>query len=397
MASPHPDTARLVRDLAAMIEVPSINPFGASPAPGHREREMAEHLLARLDELGLETGQWDAAQDRPNVWGRLKGSGGGPTIMLAGHLDTVGVEGYPDGLTARVADGRVYGRGACDMKAALACYLETARMILATGITLPGDLIIAGIADEEDLMIGSKGWVEHCPGADFGIIGEPTGLQICPGHKGQLCLFFRTEGTACHSSRPENGVNAVEHMGRIIAHFAGLNRELQESGPRHPLCGTGRFSMNVIRGGTIASAIPDYCELEVDRRFLPGQSFDGIIADYRTRIAALAEAVPDLRATVSEPTLAVEPLDVPHDSPVVQALERAVAQVTGEPAVITAFPGGTDAPNMGFPCVICGPGYLEQAHTQNEFVDTRQMEQACKVYYSAILDLNRVGRERADG
>ncbi|MEM9523428.1 MAG: M20/M25/M40 family metallo-hydrolase [Pseudomonadota bacterium] len=391
MTRPRANAARLTKDLTAMIAIPSVNPFGAAAMPGRREREMAEDLLARFAALGLESHRWDVAPGRPNVWGRLKGTGGGPTIVLAGHMDTVDVDGYPEGHEPRISGGRVYGRGACDMKAALACYLETVRMIQEAGIALRGDLIVAGICDEEDLMIGSTDWGRIGPRADFGIIGEPTGLRICPAHKGQLCVFFRTEGRATHSSRPELGVNAVEHMGRIIARFAGLNAELRENGPRHPLCGAGRFSMNVIRGGTLASAIPDFCEMEVDRRFLPGERITDIIAEYRARLDALSAPVPDMKASISPPSLEVQPLDVPRTSPLVRALERAVGTVCAAPSVITAFPGGTDAPNMGFPCVICGPGELEQAHSANEFVDIQQMQLASEVYFTTVLDLNDRG------
>lgn len=388
MTQPRADAGRLASDLAAMIAIPSVNPFGSDPAPGTREQEMADDFLARLKALGLETGSWDAAPGRPNVWGRLKGQGDGPAIMLIGHMDTVGIEGFDNGHQPRSADGRIYGRGACDMKGALACYLETIRMIQDARITLPGDLIIAGISDEEDLMIGSVDWGKNGPKADFGIIGEPTSLQICPTHKGQLCVFFCTEGVATHSSRPERGVNAVEHMGAVIAHFSGLDQELQNSGPTHPLCGTGRFSMNVIRGGTIASAIPDFCEMEVDRRFIPGEDISQIMADYQVRLDALETSVPGIKVSISIPSLEVQPLDVPSDNPLVKALDRAVAAVCEEPATITAFPGGTDAPNMGFACVICGPGHLEQAHSRNEYIDISQMEQACEIYLTTILDLN---------
>ena len=390
MMLPHPDATRLTADLVEMVAIPSVNPFDDPPGPGQREAELADHLLDCFKELGLETGRRDVVPGRPNIWGRFKGTGGGPTIMLAAHMDTVGIEGYPQGHEPQVKDGRVYGRGACDMKAAFACYIETVRMLGQAGIKLPGDLILAGIADEEHVMIGSRDWGANGPHADYGIIGEPTSLKICPVHKGQLCLYFRTAGVATHSSGPENGVNAVEHMGAVMAHFSGLNQEIQETGPTHPLCGTGRFSMNVIRGGTIASAIPDCCELEVDRRFLPGETVAGIRADYQARLDALSQAMPDLEVSMSAPSLEIDALDVPVDSPLVVALERSVRDATGQPAQIAAFPGGTDAPNLGCPCVICGPGHLEQAHSRDEYVEISQMEQASAIYLRALLDLNGI-------
>ncbi len=383
-----PDGARLAQTLAELVRIPSVNPFDGPALPGHREQELALDLSGRLSALGLETGQREAAPGRPNIWGRLKGSGGGPAVMLAAHLDTVGTEGYPAAFDSQVTGGRVTGRGACDMKGAFACYLEVLHLLRTSGIRLPGDLIVAGIVDEEHLQIGSAEMGRNGPHADFGIVGEPTGLQICPAHKGQLGVFIRTRGKATHSSRPELGVNAVEHMGAVICHLSGLNAELQEKVPSHPLCGTGRFSMNVIRGGSFVSGIPDLCEMEVDRRFLPGEEVGAILADYRDRLDALAREVPGLRAELSEPSLLVPALDVPVDSPLVSALAGAVEAVTGQPAEIAAFPGGTDAPNLGFPCVICGPGALEQAHSADEFIEIHEMEQASEIYLQAIVALN---------
>lgn len=390
MTLPRPDPDRLSGALMEMIAIPSVNPFGGPAGPGRREQEMAEDLRDRMEGLGLETGLWQVAPGRPNLWGRLPGTGGGPAIMLAGHLDTVGVEGCDELLTPTLADGRVHGRGACDMKAAFACFLEVIRIIRTAGLSLPGDVIIAATCDEEDAMIGSKDWPRNGPSADFGIVGEPTGLQVCTAHKGQLCLRFLTRGVATHSSRPERGVNAVEHMARVIAHLSGLDQELIADGPQHPLCGSGRFSMNVIHGGTIASAIPDHCALEIDRRFVPGERPDEIIAGFEARLDGLREAMPDLDVSLSPPTLLVEALDTPPDHPLAAALIRAVEAVTGIPAEPAAFPGGTDAPNMGCPCVVCGPGDLTLAHGRSEHVEIAQMQQACEIYLGAILELNGV-------
>lgn len=380
------DEAAVTASLGEMVAIESVNPFDDQPSPGCREQEFADYFCSQLEELDLEVTRWDVVAGRPNVCGRLKGCGNGRSVMLTGHMDTVGVDGYDGAFTPRVEDGRLHGRGACDMKAALAAYLEVARVLRDTGTELQGDLLIGAVCDEEHLMLGSKDWGPNWPHADFGIIGEPTELAVCPAHKGQTCLLIRTFGKAVHSSMPERGENAIIRMARIIAAFDDYNAELATRTP-HPLCGHGRFSPGVIQGGTIASAVPDFCELEVDRRMVPGETLDQVIAEYRARIDPLIEQDPTFRYEIDGPTVGVGALDVSPDDEIVRALARAVEQVTGKPASIDAFPGGTDAPNMGFPCIICGPGALAQAHTINEYVETRQLADAARIYLLTILEM----------
>ncbi len=382
-----PNRKRLIADLCGLVSVRSVNPFYDPPEPGRREQEFADDLLRRLETLGLETGRRELVPGRPNVWGRLKGRGPGPSVMLAAHMDTFGVDGYENPFDPVIQSDCVFGRGSCDMKAALACYLETVRLLRENEFALDGDLIIAGICDEEHVMLGSRDFGLNGPWADFGIIGEPTELAVCPSHKGQLAVRFRTIGRATHSSVPERGINAVEAMGAVIGAFADYNRELLSTETAHPLCGKGRFSMNVIRGGENVSAVPDLCELEVDRRYLPGESVAKIIEGYRERLHELAAHRPGLQFEISEPTLHVKPLDVPVDSPIVGAMRDAARLTLGVVPAISAFPGGSDAPNLGFPCVICGPGSLEQAHSTSEFVEIGQMVDATSIYLSTILNL----------
>lgn len=395
--TPQPDADRLVADLCEMVAIESVNPFGGELGPGRCEEAFAEDFVRRMQELGLETGRRDVVPGRPNVWGRLKGSGDGATVMLAAHTDTVGAEGYPEAFKPVVRDGHVYGRGSCDMKAAIACYLEVVRLIRDNDITLNGDLILCGVCDEEYAMLGSADAGRHGPHADFGIVGEPTELAICPSHKGELCLSFITHGKAAHSSLPENGINAIDAMGAVIAAFSSYNTELQEIADPHPLCGTGRFSMTVIRGGDFVSAIPSRCEMEVDRRYLPGEDAPKIIAEYRARLDRLAATHPNFEYSISEPSLDARPLDTPLDSPLMLAVSAAVEKTLDRAPDVTAFPGGTDAPNFGFPCVICGPGSIAQAHTINEFVEIDQMVKATSIYLEAVQALTSLPKPTSGG
>ncbi len=380
------DEAAVTATLAEMVAIQSVNPFDEPASPGHRESEMADYLCDRMAALGMEVERRDISAGRPNVCGRLKGRGNGPSFMLAGHMDTVGVEGYKSAFEPRVEDGKLHGRGACDMKGALAAYLEVVRVLRDSGTELEGDLLIGVVSDEEHTMIGSKDWGPNWPHADAGVIGEPTELAICPAHKGQAAMLIRTFGKAVHSAMPELGENAIVRMARVIEAFDGYGDELLTREP-HPLCGHGRFSPGVIRGGTISSAVPDFCELEVDRRMVPGETEEQIVAEYHTRLDRLVETDPGFRYEIAGPTIGVGPLDIAPDDGLVKSLARACEAVTGTLPPVAAFPGGTDAPNMGFPCIICGPGALAQAHTVNEFVETAQLSDAARIYLLAALEL----------
>ena len=378
--------SRLLDDLQDMIAIPSINPFDSDPRPGFREKELAEFYCGRMAETGLEVGAHEVAPGRPNVWGVLKGSGEGPSLMLSGHLDTVGCENYPDALIPRVAEGRVHGRGSCDMKAALAAYLEVARLLKCSGRKLNGDLIVTGLADEEHLMIGSRHLGRHGPKADYGIIGEPSDLTLCPAHKGQVGHRIRAYGKAVHSSRPEEGVNAIEAIAQVITALRGLGKELEQR-DTHPLCGHGRLCPSVIRGGTILSTVPDFCELEVDRRTLPGETTAEVRTEYQALMEEVERAIPGLRLELSEPTLEVPPLDIGIDNPLVDAVLKAWQDAFGEGASIAAFFAGSDAPNFGFPTLICGPGSVAQAHSTDEYVEIDDLIAATKLYLCAALAL----------
>ena len=175
------DRDQLIADLSAMIRSASVNTFGGPPGIG-AEAAMADLFEAQLRGLGLEIGSHEVVAGRRNVWGTLKGTGAGPTILLAGHMDTVGVEGYADPFEPTVKDGRIYGRGSCDMKAGLAAYLEVMRHLQRSGTPLSGDVIVAGVIDEEHAMAGSHHFGLYGPKVDYAIVAEPTLLQISTAH-----------------------------------------------------------------------------------------------------------------------------------------------------------------------------------------------------------------------
>lgn len=380
------NTAALVDDLAKMIAIPSCNTFGAPYGPGEGEEGMATYLEARMIELGLEVDSHEVLPGRRNVWGRLRGAGKGPTFALAGHMDTVGVTGYDQPFEPRVKDGKIYGRGSCDMKAGLAAYLEVVRLIQTSNKPLQGDLMLIFVVDEEHAMDGSRFYGQNGPAADLTLIAEPSQLAISPAHRGQVCFGLKTFGRSTHSSMPQNGINAIYHMAKIVTAVEAYAQDLGKRSP-HPLCGVPTCSLGTIQGGLNASSVPDVCEIEIDRRTIPGEDHTTIAAEFQALFDTLELENPEMRLENVRPSLNVSPLNTPADHPLVTALSAAHQQVLGRNAEIKPFPGSTDAPNFRGVKVICGPGELAQCHSLNEYVTIDEIVAAVKIYETTIRAL----------
>ena len=380
----NPDRNFLLQNLKKMISIPSINPFGIHEPGKPAEGEMADYFENCLLKLGLETRSHIISNGRKNVWGVLKGKGMGPTILLAGHLDTVGVEGYKDPFIPRIKGDRIYGRGACDMKGGLAAILETIRILIKAKISINGDVIIAGIVDEEDAMVGSKYFGKYGPKIDFAIVAEPTDLTICPRHKGQICFVLKTRGLAAHSSMPHNGVNAIYHMTIAIQKL----KELAENLTRREIdliSGYPSLSVGVIRGGTHHSAVPDFCEIEIDRRTVFGETKESVMSEFGEIFEELKNQIPDFNYEIADSTLFVPPLKTPQQSPLIIALGNAAREIFSEAREIKTFPGSTDAPNFNCPAVIFGAGNLRQCHSLSEYIDIEDLRQAVKIYVKSVI------------
>jgi acetylornithine deacetylase len=376
------DPERAIGYLADMVRIPSVNPFGEPPGDGRGEAELAVYFADALSTNGWQVESTDAAPARPNVWATRAGPGKGLSLGLVGHLDTVGVVGYEAPFTAEMSGGRLHGRGASDMKAGLAAFLEVAAVVTAIGADLNGDLIIAAVIDEEHAMLGSRRFGTSGPHLDCAIVGEPTDLAVCPAHLGQFAVQVETLGRAVHTSAPLAGVNAVEKMADVIGALIGYREELHAR-PGHPLCGGGTVTATVIRGGDVASLVPDRCTLEVDRRIVPGETGADVLAELRNHLARVADIDPDFVYELGPPTWDLAPLDTPVAEPVVQALLASAAEM-GLRATPVAFPAATDAPNLGVPAVVCGPGSITQAHTLDEYVEVEQVAAAVHLYLRAI-------------
>ena len=366
-ADPVDMTRRLVR-------TPSVNPGLEKGGAG--EGAVAELAAGWLAGWGYETAITEVSAGRCNVVSR-RGGGSGPSLLLNGHLDTVGVSGMTEPFSGAVREGRLYGRGAADMKSGVACILAVAAE-LASG-NIPGELIVALTADEEHASIGMDALVGSGVAADAAVVCEPTGLAVMPAHKGFLWIDVRVAGRAAHGSRPDAGIDAIAHMGHLLVAFEEEAERLGgETG--HPLLGPASLHAGTIRGGSAPSVYPDRCHLVVERRTLPGETA-ATVMDETARVAAAARRrCPELDASV-EPGLFRAATEVPVSSSLVEGLRRACARA-GLPGDVRGMSAWVDAcflNESGTPAVCFGPGSIAQAHTADEWVSVAEIETCAQV------------------
>jgi acetylornithine deacetylase len=313
------ELARLVCELVAIESVnPDLVPDGAG------EGAIAAFVAGWLREQGLEVEVVEPVAGRPSVVGVLRGSGGGRSLMLNAHLDTVGQGGMSRPFDPFVEDGRVHGRGAYDMKGSLAAIMLVAKE--AAGLGLEGDLVITAVADEEVGSLGTSAVLERHR-ADAAIVTEPTELRLCVAHKGFVWLEVETRGVAAHGSRADLGVDAIGHMGRILSGVLEVDRRLR-AGRQHPLLGTGSIHGSLIEGGQELSTYPARCAVKLERRTIPGEDGAGAAAEIEAVIARAGRDDPELDAAVRV-LLERQPSEVRADSALASAVAAACRTASG--------------------------------------------------------------------
>ena len=367
-----------IRLLENLIAIDSVNP---TLVPGARgEAEIARRVAAECIAAGLVADVTEAAPGRPNVVAVLEGRAPGPTLMFCGHTDTVGVAGMAAPFQPVQRDGRVYGRGAQDMKGGVAAMIGAARA-LAEGGGLPrGRLIVAAVVDEEHASIGAEALVRQWR-ADAAVVTEPTDLEVAIAHKGFQWIEIETRGRSAHGSRPDDGRDAILRMGRVLGRLESLDRHLQ-AGPAHSLLGAASLHAAIITGGVELSRYPDHCRLQMERRTLPGDASD---IGWQEALAILdglrdadQEFAADARLMFSRGAYEIDPTN-----PLPAALVRAATSV-GHPARQVGVTFWSDAAILGaagIPSVLFGPGGAG-LHGADEYVrveDVRRCRDALVV------------------
>lgn len=368
----------LLRDL---VRIDSRNPSLAPDSAG--ERAVAQMLASTLEAWGLRVSMHEAAPGRPNVVAR-GGRATGPSLMLNGHLDVVDVEGMAHApFAADERDGRVYGRGASDMKGGVAAMCAAAARAAARGID--GEVIVTAVVDEEHTSIGTRELLRCGVRADAAIVAEPTSLSVMPAHKGFAWIEIDVRGRAAHGSRYELGVDAILDAGLILAELDRLEREVLPARPHHPLLGRSSLHVSTIEGGQGWSTYPDRCVVRVERRTLPAERREEPFEEVRAAITRARERRPSIVVDARE-ILWQAPSDVARDAPIVRALSDALT-ARGEQARFGGMTAWTDAALLnaaGIPAVCFGPGDIGMAHAAEEWIDVDEVARATDVLETLI-------------
>ncbi|MBY0587072.1 M20 family metallopeptidase [bacterium] len=362
----------------SLIQIPSVNPSFDPTSKG--ESDVAFWLTKWGEAHGFETTTQPVTDKRSNVLISLTNGSDRPHLLLNGHMDTVGVGGMTiDPFAATVAGGRLYGRGASDMKGPLACMLTALLDLRDQPAQWTGKVTVAAVVDEEFCFIGVQRLLKDQPAIDFAIVGEPTRLEVIRGCKGCLRFQVTTRGRAAHSSRPKDGASAISAMARVIpaleTYFEETLSQITE-----PDFGPSTGSIGLIHGGIGVNIVPDQCEIQVDVRLLPSQQGDQV----HREIIDIVKHVPLPQGTscsVSQPVLNDPGYAIPADSPFVRTMVETLGRDLS--GVVAFSCDASKIARSGIPCVIMGPGDIRSAHTIDESITLEDL-QAGAIAYARI-------------
>lgn len=383
------DPLPLLKDL---IAIPSVNPMGRDVSgPEFYEGKVTDYLKAYLSRLNVPFEVVEVAPGRANVLARLDAPGSARTVLLDAHQDTVPVDGMtipPFEPTER--DGRVYGRGSCDVKGGLAAMLAAFTRLATDRPAGMPNVVLSCSCDEEATSLGINhlvgSWTGTAPAyslcpqrPDAAIVAEPTELDIVVAHRGATRWKLQTVGRACHSSRPSEGINAIYRMMKVVDSLEQFAAWLPGSRPAHPLCGPATLSVGLISGGSSVNVVPDSCVIEIDRRVIPGEENMSV----QTEIVEYLRARHDFEILHGTPYCTSPALGDDLNGALARQLSDAISAVVG-PRKIIGVPFGTHASRLariGIPSVVFGPGNIAQAHTKDEWIAINQLRQAADIYY----------------
>ena len=386
------DLMRLTREL---VRIPSV--YRPEERDGN-EKSVSRFVADYLEDAGFGMRVEEVAPGRSNVWSVWEGDRPGKTLLFEAHTDVV-TEGSPEDWNyppfgAERAGGRIYGRGACDTKGNLAAAVVAVRAVRDAGVPFPGTLVLCHPVDEEGMMTGIKTFINngHAEGVDAAVICEPEENQLCIKQKGALRVEVIVRGRMAHGAMPLSGVNPVTRAARFVIAVEELEREEVERHGEDPFLGYTSLTPTILMGPACGepqiNVIPASAYVALDIRTVPAQSHEGLVERLRDILAKLRSEDPNFDATL-EVIEERPPTETPQDEPLVGAMAKALAYLTGEEPRYYGVPGATDGTFLsawaGIPIVTTGAGKREIPHHADEWVDEEELLATCKLYAATAM------------
>jgi acetylornithine deacetylase len=374
--------SKLINILKDLIRINSVNP---AFDPAHSEAEVQKFVLEFFKTRGMEAREQAVLPGRPNVIAKLPGRVTTRRIVFEAHCDTAGVAGMViPPFDPQIRNGCLYGRGACDTKAGLAAMMLAVSDLKESGVPPPAEVWVASAVGEEHSFPGVLKLRENLSAA-AAVVAEPTEMKMVVASKG--CLRWRTtvRGKAAHSSTPHLGVNAIEHMARLVSLLQEQNARLAEVA--HPLVGSATLNVGIIQGGTQVNIVPNLCWIEVDRRLVPGEDAEKIRSEYADLLRSYQASHAEVEVVMEPRALVDRPLETSLECALVSCTVR-ILKAMGLDSQPYGVPFGSDASKLsavGIPSIILGPGSIAQAHTIDEFVEIEQVEKAFIAYRDLMM------------
>jgi acetylornithine deacetylase len=378
----------VIQLLSELVAIPSVNPMGRPlSGEGILETRLTDYLARWFRDLGVDCRRQAVSPGRDNVLALYEAPASRRTILFDVHQDTVPTDGMTiPPFEPTIAGGRLFGRGSCDVKGSMAAMLAAFARLVRERPAGSASVLIACTVDEEFTHTGASHLAESGHGAELAVVAEPTSLNLVHCHKGALRWKIRTRGRACHSSTPHHGANAIYRMGHVLQALESFAGTLSRSAA-HPILGPPSLSVGRIEGGQSVNVVPDWCEIEVDRRLLPGEDAAHCLEEVKvllSRVPGGADAVEFGVPWVHTPALES------RAERWLGPLGDAIAAATGRRPEVLGVPYGTDAGPLsaaGTPCVVFGPGDIARAHTADEWIEIEQVQLAAEAYYRIACGL----------
>jgi len=399
--------ARIAEHIKAEEIIALISDLVSSPSHEGVEKQETDTAIKIYDFFmreGIEVERIPVVAGRCNVIARIKGNAGGRTLLLTGHMDTVPPFDMKDPYHVRIEDGKMFGRGVVDMKGALSCMMIAMAALKRARIEPEGDIIFAAVIDEEDSSLGTKALIQSGLTADAAIVGEPTEMEICVGHKGVEWFEVSFQGKAVHGGKQKEGVNAIQKAAMFINRIE-MDLIPKLDGRVHPIIGESTLNYGFIKGGTQPSTVAGECILQIGRRWIPSEKYEDVIADFQLILDQMQEEDPNFKAVFRpmeeelvngkpiEDDCRHEAMETQLDHPIIFAAKKAVADIFGKEAAPRAFDAWSDGGLLNaygkIPSIVLGPGNLESAHSPGEFLEVNEVVPATFIYALTALEFCR--------